>query len=129
MMTGFALYTLTLSLNARHTAEAALVAEPSLAANRLCGIDPAMCRTSSSVANPLPELKFSFKDRLIITGSEGNQFHDWLIALSYIDTISPQYHWAIQQLCVGKCPSHDLMHAELIGQKVTFEMPQSDLKR
>ncbi len=42
------------------------------------------------------------------------------MALGYIDTISPQFHWGIQEFCVGNCTVRDLMRVVLSGGKNFF---------
>jgi hypothetical protein len=61
-------------------------------------------------------------NRLRISSTDGTKFRDWLMALSYIDTISPEYHWTIQDFCVGKCKG-DIMSATLAAEKITFTAP------
>jgi len=59
---------------------------------------------------------------LKISATDGTRFRDWLMALGYVDTISPEYHWTIQEFCVGKCKG-DLMSATLAAEKITFTTP------
>jgi hypothetical protein len=56
----------------------------------------------------------------------GSQFHEWLAAISYIDTISPELHWSFQEFCVGDCKNTELMHAILKGERISFEAPPPD---
>ncbi len=74
-----------------------------------------------------PEISFSFRNNaLTITAADGGKFRQWLMALGYIDTISPQFHWAIQEFCVGNCLGHDLMKAVLSGEKISFQKVKAE---
>jgi hypothetical protein len=129
LMMGFALYAVSLSVNAKHAAEAALAAEPALPRIAHQGMDARELQTvTGRLQRRFPDLGISSRDRLVVAATEGSKFHEWLTALSYLDTLSPQYRWTIEELCVGKCAGRDLMHAEVVGEKTTFEMPQSVTK-
>ena len=129
LMVGFALYTLTMAAHAKQMLETALVAEPTLP--RILHTN-AEARDVQSIVDRLqhlyPEISFSFRNNLAVSGPDGKNFRQWLSAIDYADTISPQYHWTIQELCVGKCSSRDLMHAYLVGDKISFEKPQTKSK-
>jgi hypothetical protein len=66
------------------------------------------------------------KPMLTIKSDEGIKFHQWVNALSYIDTMSPQYRWTLREFCVGDTCGNGrgLMSASVSGEKVVFSMPQ-----
>jgi hypothetical protein len=128
LMIGFTLYTLHLSVTTKRDAETALVAEPNL---------PKIVRDQISVREAqrlvdrlqhlYPDIIFSFRgNSLTVTASDGSKFRSWLMSLGYIDTISPQFHWAIQEFCVGNCLSHELMKVVLSGEKISFQKAQTE---
>jgi len=127
IMIGFAVYTVNLTVHAKHDADLALVAEPVLPKIVHKKVE---ARDVKSMMDQLqhryPTIIFSFKNNFSITSADGAHFHDWLGVLSYIDTISPQYHWALSDFCVGKCGNAEIMQATLNGDKVFFEKPQDD---
>ncbi|MDD3289028.1 MAG: hypothetical protein PHX43_08555 [Alphaproteobacteria bacterium] len=124
----FALYSLWMVGTAKSQVAAAVATEPSL---------PKMVtrQLSKGEADPLMdrlqkrfvELGFSMsgEQAFVITGVDGSRFRSWLTALSYIDTISPQYRWSIKEFCVGmKCSNSDLpMRAVLTAEKISFSAP------
>ena len=80
-------------------------------------------------------LKHRFPDLIIgiqndqsikINSGDGSQFRQWLTALSYIETIAPEYNWSLESLCVGKCAKGDVMNAALKAEKVTFSAPTNN---
>lgn len=126
LMMAFAVYTTILTVSSKHAAESALATEPSLPKMVRKGVDP---RYAQSMVERLkrryPDIGVTFeRDLLRITTVDGTKFHEWLNSLSYIDTISPEYHWSIQKLCVGKCGG-ELMQAVLSGEQISFEVPQT----
>ena len=129
LMIDFALYTLHLSVVTRHSAEIALIAEPNLPRIVRNKIEP---REAQALVDRLqrlyPEISFTYHNNLTVIASDGSKFRQWLMALGYVDTMSPQFHWAIQEFCVGNCGGHDLMKAVLTGEKITFEKPLQDVK-
>jgi len=75
-----------------------------------------------------PDIKFDLDGNVIIVKSDdGSKFHLWITAISYIDTMAPQFRWNLRDLCVGHCGS-SLMAASITGQRVVFSLPQSDGK-
>jgi hypothetical protein len=123
-----AIYTLMLSASARHAADDAMAAEPVL---------PKMVHNIMDIRNVqkvyermqkrFPEIEFSVRgSNLMVASKDGARFRQWLMAMGYMDTISPEYHWSIQELCVGQCGSaNQLMQAILAGDHITFEAPKS----
>jgi len=128
LMVAFALYTVHLSVTTRHEAETALVAEPNLPKIMRDHMDP---REAQKMVDRLqhlyPDIIFSYRNNsLTVTATDGSKFRAWLMSLGYIDTISPQFHWAIQEFCVGNCVGHDLMKAVLSGEKISFQKAQPE---
>ena len=127
LMMGFAVYTTMMSLSSKRAADAAVVAEPILPKIVRKTIEPRNAQAMiERLQHRYPDISFAIQNNnsLTVTAVEGSKFHQWLTALSYIDTISPEYHWSIQQFCVGKCRNGDLMRAVLSGEKISFEAPQ-----
>jgi len=126
LMMAFAVYTTMLSVSAKHAAETAIVEEPALPKINHKSIDQRAAQTVvDRMVHRYPDINFSLANNqtLTVTAIDGSKFRQWLTALSYLDTISPEYHWSIQQFCVGKCHGNELMHAVLIGEKVYLEAP------
>ncbi len=129
VMLGFALYTVNLSVSAKHAAEAALVAEPQLPKIAHKKVEPHDVQALvDRLQHRFPNLTITFQNTLNIGASDGLKFHDWLSVLAYVDTVSPQIHWVLQQFCVGKCGG-DLMQASLMGEKISFEKAQPETKK
>lgn len=126
LIMAFAVYTMTLSVSAKREAEAALVGEPSLPKIERKGMEARKAQIMiERLQKSYPEVNFSLQNNQIlnVTAIDGSRFKQWLTALSYIDTISPEYHWAIQEFCVGKCRGGELMRATLRGENVYFKAP------
>lgn len=129
VMMAFALYAVILSASTRRAAETAAAAEPVL---------PRIVRKSIDAhdAQPLvdrlqhrfPGITFSLANdqAMIVSTSDGSKFREWVTVLGYIDTISPKFRWTMKEFCVGKCGTGSLMHAVLVGERVTFETPQTE---
>lgn len=76
-----------------------------------------------------PDLKLELaKDGSMTIFSENPEhFRQWIFALNYIDSISPQFRWSIRTLCVGtQCSMKMIMHAALRAEKVNFVVPDSE---
>jgi len=131
LMMIFAIYTVSLSVSARRAAETALVAEPNLPKIGHESIDPRVAQMMvDRLRRRYPEVVFNLQgnQNLTVTAIDGSKFRQWLTALSYIDTISPEYHWSLSQFCVGKCPGNEIMRAVLSGERISFESPSLDKK-
>ncbi len=77
-----------------------------------------------------PEVKITSKvGQIEIRSGDGNQFHQWITAISYLDTMAPQYRWTIRDFCTGLCPGQQLMNAVLTGQKIVLSMPNQQKKK
>ncbi|HUY67739.1 MAG TPA: hypothetical protein VMV79_00375, partial [Alphaproteobacteria bacterium] len=128
LMVVFALYTVHLSAAAKQDAVKALVAEPILPQIARAHIDTRDAQAlTERLQHDYPDLKFTLgrDGSLQVVATDGAQFREWMTALSYIDTISPQYRWSMQEFCVGKCSGSGLMSATLIGERVSFKAPDS----
>jgi len=126
VLVAIALYTLNLSLETtRHRIEA-MAMEPLLPeiVNQAPDSNE-MKPIVDRLKNQFGELKFeeSTGQGLAVIAIDGAQFRTWLAALSYIDTVSPQYRWQIKELCVGSACPGALMRALLSPQKITFMLP------
>ncbi|MFA5040939.1 MAG: hypothetical protein WC464_04825, partial [Bdellovibrionales bacterium] len=54
-----------------------------------------------------PDIHFDARQKqtLIVRSDDGLKFHQWITALSYIDTMAPQYRWTLRDFCTGSCGS------------------------
>jgi hypothetical protein len=130
LMIGFTLYTLHLSVATKRAAESVLVAEPNLPRIVHKQIEPREAQVLVDRLQRLyPDISFAFRNNLLaVVATDGSKFRQWLMALGYIDTISPQFHWGIQEFCVGNCVGHELMKVVLSGEKISFEKPEVGAK-
>ena len=60
---------------------------------------------------------------LVVKTDNGNLYHQWINAISYVDSIASQYKWVMKEFCAGvSCSAgKGLMYAALSGQRVTIE--------
>lgn len=126
-MMALAIYTTMMSVSARKAAENAIVNDPVLPKIVHKNIESKSAQQMvERLQRRYPEVIFSLGNNqsLTITAVDGGKFRQWLTALSYIDTISPEYHWSLTTFCVGKCPGNELMRAVLSGERISFEAPQ-----
>lgn len=72
-----------------------------------------------------PDIRFDVgqNQTLIIKSDDGSKFHQWISALSYVDTMAPQFRWNIKEFCVGGCGTQGLMRAVVEGKKTAFSLP------
>ena len=75
-----------------------------------------------------PDIKIDLKpgqgQALTIKSDEGAKFHQWITALSYVDTMAPQFRWTLREFCTGACGNgQGLMVAVLSGQKIVMAVP------
>ena len=126
-----AIYVTMMSASMRRAANNAMDVEPALPIINHGGVSPAeMQALMDRMAHRYPELGFTLRDRaMTVTAVDGTRFRQWLNALSYVDTVSPQLHWTIQDLCVGKCSGSDPMRATVIAERVTFDVPAGDANK
>ncbi|MDR3424736.1 MAG: hypothetical protein P4M13_06615 [Alphaproteobacteria bacterium] len=115
------------AVSARKEAAEAMVAEPALPQE----VDsPINVRDARAIMDRLqhqfPEIKINLEANEIFTikSEDGAKFHQWIMAVSYIDTMAPEYRWSLREFCVGACGSQGLMKAVIVGQKMIFSAPQ-----
>ncbi|MDP9126781.1 MAG: hypothetical protein M3N08_00785 [Pseudomonadota bacterium] len=127
-MMGIAVYTLVLSISARHATDTVMATEPTLPKVVHKPMDLKQIQAVfDRMGRRFPDITFSVHGQgLGVTSANGAKFHQWLTALSYVDTISPEYHWSIEEFCVGECVNAELMHAVLKGDRINFEAPAAD---
>ncbi len=124
LMILFALYTINLTVAAKKEFVTAAAGEPSLP--NVVSAPPGAAETQPLVdrlQKRFPEIGFVLTggQSLTVTAVDPSKFRLWLTVLSYIDTISPQYRWSIQDLCVGsKCGGNVPMRAVVVAEKITF---------
>jgi hypothetical protein len=124
---GAALYAVHGAVSAKRDADAALVAEPVLPAAQTTPLNDAeIATTLDRLKRQFPDLKFEAgaNQSIIVKSNDGGRFHEWITALGYVDSMSPQFHWMLNDFCVGKCPGSDLMKATVAGERVTYTLPQ-----
>ena len=113
------------AVSAKKDAATAVVGEPVLPTASTSPIDG---REGQAIVERMqrqfPDLKIDIDASRAITirTEDGAKFHQWISALGYIDTMAPEYHWAINDFCVGHC-GQELMRASVVGQKVAFRLP------
>jgi len=128
LIMAFALYTLNLSISAKREALEAVAKEPILP--RIMNKVPDTAEIKSMVDNlqrKYPEINFVLgKDSsLLVTANSASNFRLWMTVLSYIDTISPQYRWTINEFCVGsRCDKATPMKALISPEKISFVVPE-----
>lgn len=127
LMMIFALYTASLSAAASRAAEEAEAAEPILPKTVRQPVEPHDLEPMiERLQHRYMGISFSLgTDRaLTVSCVDVNKFREWLTALSYIDTISPEYRWSLREFCVGGgCKGGALMIAVLTGEKISFAAP------
>lgn len=127
LMMGFAIYTTMATVSAKRDMAKALAVEPSLPKMTQGKVDE---RSAEMLVDRLhrlyPEITITLGNGQVVTVStgDGSKFRQWLTALSYIDTVAPDYHWTLSSFCVGKCPGNELMKAVVTGERIMFEAPQ-----
>ncbi len=121
------LYTMHMAIAARRDAATEIVAEPHLPKTMRSSLDAREIQALIDRMKRLyPGLEFtqSTGKTLTVSTNDGSKFREWLTALSYIDSVTPQYHWSLSELCAGKCGSKDLMRAALSGEKISYDAPK-----
>ena len=128
-----AFVTLILAVFAVHGAVAAKKEAAQAAA-----AEPVLPKVANASLNPreikavLDRLQRQFPDvriepgqnqTLVIKSDDGSKFHQWISALSYVDTMAPGFRWTLREFCVGSCGGQGLMRAVVSGQKTTFSLP------
>ncbi|MDX2027110.1 MAG: hypothetical protein SFW62_00570 [Alphaproteobacteria bacterium] len=126
LMVVFAIYTLSLSVSTRREAEMATAVEPNIPKIAHKPMDP---RSAQMVIDRMQrrfaDINFALRgSNIMVSANDGGKFRQWLTALSYMDTVSPEFRWSIQDFCVGKCTGNELMRTVLTGERITFEAQQ-----
>ncbi len=115
------------AVTAKKDADAALVAEPVVPSVQKAAIEARETQaTMDRMARQFPDIKFEAggSQSIVIKSVDGARYHEWVSALSYIDSMSPQIHWTLDELCVGNCKGSDLMRAVVSGERLRFSLPQ-----
>ena len=115
------------AVSAQKDAMSALVAEPVVPVAQKTSIDAHEVQvTMDRMQHQFPDVKIESggNQSVIIRSNDGSRFHQWVAALSYVDSMSPQIHWTLNEFCVGNCKGSDLMRAAVSGERVTFSLPQ-----
>lgn len=76
-----------------------------------------------------PEVQFEITARpaLRIYSNKGEQFIDWLNAVSYTDSMVPSIRWSLVSFCVGtECSGEFIMQAELVAEAINITQPESN---
>jgi len=121
-----AAYTVHSAVAAKKLAADAAIAEPVLPVATTTGVNP---REGQIIVDRLqhqfPDIKFDSEGgrSISVRTMDGSKFHQWIIALSYVDAMDPQFRWSLSDFCVGHC-GQDLMKASIVGQKIMFSLPQ-----
>lgn len=128
LMMIFAVYTLRLSSIAHRDAATALAVEPSIPVINRNPIEKNAAQVIlDRLKHRYPDLSFAMANgqSIRITSVDGSKFRQWLMALSYIEVIAPDYQWLLTEYCVGKC-KNNLMNATIQADRVTFTAPDKD---
>ncbi|MDD3370820.1 MAG: hypothetical protein PHE27_03220 [Alphaproteobacteria bacterium] len=78
-----------------------------------------------------PDIKIDLRapSGINVRTNDGNQFHQWITALNYVDTMAPEYRWTLKDFCTGSCSNGFLMSAGVYGQKTIIAMPNRSSRR
>ncbi len=115
------------AVSAKKEAADAKISEPSLPK---ATTNPISQREAQAIVDRLqhqfPDIKVELggNQAILVKSSDGSKFHQWVTALGYVDTMSPQYRWTLSDFCVGACSNQELMRATVTGQRVVFSLPQ-----
>ena len=123
----FTLFTINLSVSAQKAAEEALATEPTLPKINHSSVGGKELQTMiDRLQRRYPDISIAWQNNVLtVAAPNGGLYHQWLTAIGQIDTLYPQFHWAIKGFCVGKdCGGQSLMSVDLVGEKISFEMPQ-----
>ena len=117
------------AVSSRRDAAEAIAVEPVLP---IISSVPMNSHEIQSIADRLqrqfPDIKFEPKQGqlLVVRSDDGLKFHQWITALSYIDTMASQFRWTLKEFCTGNCGSgQGIMNAVLTGQKMMLSSPRS----
>ncbi|MDD3030097.1 MAG: hypothetical protein PHS57_07450 [Alphaproteobacteria bacterium] len=114
-------------VDSKREALLALAQEPVLpkittAPIRLNNIEPILSR----LKRQFPEINIDQREGKFLTlrSNDGALFHQWISALSYIDSMTPEIRWDLREFCVGACGGGGgLMSATLVGREVSISLP------
>ena len=72
-----------------------------------------------------PEVNMTWQNNVLtVNGASGLVYQQWLNAIGQLDTLYPQYHWKIKNMCVGKiCNGANIMSVDLVAEKVAIQPP------
>jgi hypothetical protein len=120
------------AVSSKTEALAALASEPVLPVVSTQPISaPEIQSVIERLSRQFPDIKIDLKpgegQALLVKSDDGAKFHQWITALSYIDTMAPEYRWTLYDFCVGvnACSSgQGLMSAVLLGQKIVLSPPK-----
>lgn len=124
----FALYTVNLSVVAKREVAAAAAAEPSLPREIITALsDKELQPILEKLRRNFSDITFSVSGTTLnVSTADVGSFRLWLTVLGYIDTMSPQYRWRMNEFCVGmKCGNNTPMRASLTAEKITFAQPDA----
>ncbi len=129
IMMGIALYTVSSANKARQQTEEAAAVEPIVPHMQSTVVPRAeLEKLAERLHNRFDRISFNAMpdNTLEIASTEAGNYLDWLTSLSYLDTIAPQIRWSVRDLCVGsECGSGAVMRAAVVGEKVTFKVPET----
>jgi len=130
VLMGFALYTANSASKARQAAEVAGAIEPIVPMLQRAALPKAELEEYAVMLRGR-FVKISFNalpdNGLEVASTEGQDYLDWLAALSYLDTMAPQVRWAVRDMCVGpECGVGAVMRAVVTGERVTFKVPPAN---
>lgn len=124
---GLALYTANSAGKARQAADVAAAVEPIVPVVQRATLPKAELEKYAALLrqrfakisfNALPD------NGLEVASTEGQDYLEWLAALSYLDTLAPQVRWVVRDMCVGpECGAGAVMRAIVTGERVTFKVP------
>ncbi len=120
---------------AKNEATKVLVAEPILPDSKTVPIAAVeLQKIVDRLKRQFPDIKIEQKQTVKIGQmievkcDDGARFHEWITALSYIDTMAPQFRWTLREFCVGACSNRQLMSAIVTGQKTLLSAPRQQQK-
>lgn len=127
VLMGFALYAANSAGKARQAAEVAAAVEPIVPVlQRVTLPKPELEKYAALLRGRFAKIGFNAlpDNGLEVASTEGQDYLEWLAALSYLDTLAPQVRWSVRDLCVGpECGAGAIMRAIVTGERVTFKVP------
>lgn len=124
---GIALYTVNANRHAALQVEESAAIEPIVPTVHRALLPRAQLEQyAGRLRNQFSKVNFNAMsdNSLEVISADAGAFRDWMLALSYLDTIAPQVRWTVRELCVGnECGTGAVMRAYVIGEKATFRLP------